>query len=398
MDQPPLVMGDVMPDDLTTNSTEPDQSEPDLVAALQAAEAPASEPDGPPVEPLQSPPVEAPAEPPPPEPPAGEPTATAPDPAEPGAGDDEATKLTRFIDDGWGTKLKDKYENDAATITGLVELTRAMGRRDADAEYGRAVRQHEGAFQQFLQQQQGQGQPQQQQPQQQPVQPQQPAAPEWEQVRHWQDIVAREGESAPADVRRNLEQVQQRIQRGAFEWAYNRDKLIADAVKQPATEVATQASQQVTQQQQAAQQEQQQLATFNQTNQSWMYRDVNQPHDQNNLTDEGRLLLQTAGAVQHQAKQTGRPVASSQALEWARLMLVDQQVKQQQQQQAQVQPVQPVKPAAQHQPAVAAPAGGNPEEEYRQDIANIGTDKSIGLGGLLAKWTDQREAVANQTG
>jgi len=392
-DQPLLVMGDVMSDEnLSADPPELDQSSPDLVASLQAAEAPAAEPTepaAPSVEPLPS------------EPDAAEPDVPAA--AEPNVGDDEATKLTRFIDDGLGSKFKDKYENDAATITGLVEASRAIGRRDADAEYGRAVRQHETAFQQFLQQQgqqqQGQGQPQ--QPQQQPIQPPSLSLEERQrEIRQWQEIVAREGDNAPADVRRNLSQATDKIQGAAIEMAFHRDKIVAEAAeaaRQAATEVATQTTQQITQQQQATSQEQQQLSGFDQTHQGWMYQDVARPHTQDNLTADGQMLVQTAGALRAQAQQAGRPIADSQALEWARLMLVDQRVKQQQAQQAQVQPVQPVKPAAQRQPAVAAPAGGNPEEEYRQDMANIGTDKAMGLGELLTKWTGQREAVANQT-
>jgi hypothetical protein len=367
-------------------SEDPTTASPDLVAALVAAEAPASPPETPPETPPAAPPVEPAA--PPAEPQPVQPTAAGPTDGEPTATDDEALKLTRFIDEGWGEKLGEKYTGDNATITGLVEAYRLVGRRDADAEYGRSVRGHEPAFREFMQQRQQVQQPQ----------PTAQQSPEWDDIRRWQDIVAREGENAPPDVKRSLEDATQKIQRAAYDFAYHRNEALAEPVQQLSAPVV----QQINQQQTAQQQEAAAIGQIVEANASWAFRNPQaNRQDPNNVTPDGAEWMEIAGQIMQaeaaQQQAMGMQAAPNRvnAFSHARLILMERRIQQQQAQPAQS--TQAVKPAAVHQPAVAAPVAGDPEAEYRADLEKWGGTPG-GMGEHLAKLAAQREATQGQLG
>lgn len=100
-------------------------------------------------------------------------------PAEPVPQANEHSALLEFVRDQHGLDFTGKYRDDLQLIGGLVNAAQLVGRRDADAEYGRAVRQHEGEFAQFMAWKNGQGQPQ-GQPGQQPQAQEPQGDPRWQ--------------------------------------------------------------------------------------------------------------------------------------------------------------------------------------------------------------------------
>lgn len=109
-----------------------------------------------------------------------------PPPQEPVPQANEHAQLLEFVRDQHGLDFTGKYRDDLQLINGLVNAAQLVGRRDIDAEYGRAVRQHEGEFAQFLalrnsggQAQQPQAQPGQMAPAQEPQGDPRWQAPQW---------------------------------------------------------------------------------------------------------------------------------------------------------------------------------------------------------------------------
>lgn len=346
------------------------EPEVDALAAALAANAALPEPPAEP--PAQPTPTPEPAPQPSPEPAAPTPPAAPePTPASPEPTTDDL-QLTKFIDQGWGTNLAGKYQDDNAAITGLVHAAQLASRRDTDAEYGRAVREHEPAFRQFLSQQGQQGQPAQA-----PPVTEQP--PSWEQIQAWRAEVARSGENVSPEASRGLQQAQLAMERAAYQLAYQPEKIIAPVVDPRVTQ---QTNERIDQRLSDVG-EQQWVQQFEAQHKDWIYRGGQSSPE--NLTQDGQRLLQYAKFEQ----QRGRTPAD--ALRYAYLSLHAERTQQAQQQQQPV-PTQPVTPAAQHQPAVAAPPGGDPEEEYQQYL------KKGDLEATLAQLARHQDAAAGQMG
>jgi hypothetical protein len=373
-----------MPDDAP--SAQPPAQPPAIKSADDVAEAMARASQGqdqdqpqPPAEPFTRPPVEptAPAEPAAAAESAVDSDATA-TPAEPAVDqpDPERRKLLEFVDQGWGHNFGQKYRDDAEFITGAVHADKLLGQRNEDAIYGRNVRQHEAEFREFLRQRQA---PQQgpQHPPQPPgqVPPPQPQGPSWEQIKAWRNEVARDGENASPQAREGMEQFNQdalqtlhelRTQPGQFAVQYLAPHL-APGVAQVTQQTMGQVS--------ANMEETNKVQGFVREHKDWLYQN-GQVGPPESLTPDGKWVTDYALALERQ----GYP--GSVALDYAHKTLFQYRVQQQQQNQP-VKP-KPVKPAAQHQPAVAAPTGGDPEEQYKQDLKRFGAQEG-GLADHLAK-------------
>lgn len=63
---------------------------------------------------------------------------------------EDPLEISRWIDATHKTNFAEKYKSDQEAMAAIANLSRTIGQRDADAEYGRQVRQHEAAFREYL--------------------------------------------------------------------------------------------------------------------------------------------------------------------------------------------------------------------------------------------------------
>ena len=364
-----------MPDD---PSTQPPaiKSADDVADAMARASQDQDQPQ-PPAEPTAQPPAEptTPAEP----AATGEPAVdsdAAATPVEPASDqpDAERRKLLEFVDQGWGHNFGQKYKDDAEFITGAVHADKLLGQRNEDAIYGRNVRQHEAEFREFLRQRQAAQQAPQPPGQ---VPPPQIQFPEYEQIEAWENEVARDGDNASPEARRGLEQAKRQMQRAAYEFGAHRNRVTQQMAQEMAPQF-TQVAQQTAAQTAAANAQVNEVRTFMHEHKDWLYHNGQMgPPENRNYTSDGQWVTDYAIALEKQGQVFG-----ALALDHARKTLYEYRMQQQQQNQS-AKP-RPVKPAAQHQPAVAAPTGGDPEEEYKQDLKRFGAREG-GLAEHLAK-------------
>ncbi len=361
-----------MPDNLPSIKSADEVA--DAMARASQPQPPAEQPVEPPaaVEPAIEP-VE-PAVPP-------EPAADA-TPAEPASeqADAEPRKLMEFADQTLGSSFGQKFKTDMDFLVGMDHLTKRIAQRDEDAVYGRNVRQHEADFREFLHQRQSGQQPAQQPPKVPgQVPPPQSAGPSREQIKAWRKELAREGENASPEAREGVEHFyeeafdtlhQLRSQPGQFAMEHLAPHLA------PGT---AQVTRETMEQQSANVEEGNRIRGFLQKHKDWLYQNGQAgPPESPNYTPDGQWTTDYALALERQ----GYP--GSVALDYAHKTLFQYRVQEQQQQQNQSAKPKPVKAAAQHQPAVAAPTGGDPEEEYRQDLKRFAAQEG-GLAEHLAK-------------
>lgn len=373
-----------MPDDAPSTQPPAVKSADEVADAMARASQGQDQPQ-PPAEPPTEPPAEptAPVEPAASAEPAvdsdatatpAEPASDQPDPEQPDA---EQRKLLEFVDQGWGSNFSQKYKDDAEFISGAVHADKLLGQRNEDAIYGRNVRQHEAQFREFLRQSQTAQQPPQAAGQVPPPQPQ-PQGPSWEQIKAWRNEVARDGENASPQAREGMEQFNNdalqtlhelRMQPGQFAMQH-----LAPHLAPQVAQVTRQTMGQVD----SANAEVNQVQAFMREHKDWLYHNGQMgPPENRNYTPDGQWVTDYAIDLEKQGRVFG-----ALALDHARKTLYEYRVQQQQQHQG-IKP-KPVKPAAQHQPAVAAPTGGDPEEEYNQDLKRFGAREG-GLADHLAK-------------
>ena len=373
-----------MPEDAPSAQPPAIKSADDVAEAMARA---SQDPDQP--QPPAEPPAESPAEPPAPVEaaaaagPAADSDTTA-TPAEPVSDDAAAEhrRLVKFISEAYSYDFGGKYQDDDAHIRGTINADKLLGQRNEDAIYGRNVRQHEVEFREFLRQRQQAAQQAPQQPPQAPGQVPPPQAaqspgPSREQLKAWRKELAREGENASPEAREGVEQFYEE----AFDTLHElRTQPAQFAIQHLAPHLdprVAQVTQQTMGRVSANQEETNKIHGFLHEHKDWLYQNGQiGPSENPNYTPDGQWLTDYALALERQ----GYP--GSVALDYAHKTLFQYRV--QQQQQSQAANPKPVKAAAQHQPAVAAPTGGDQEEAYQQDLKQFAAREG-GLADHLIK-------------
>jgi len=268
-----------------------------------------------------------------------------------------------------GSNWDKKYKSFDQWVMGMRNLERRIGERDADAEFGRQVRQYEREFQDFLQSRQApqparQGQPQ-------------PTSdlPPYEQFQQWVDEVEREGDQASPEARRQVARINRELVRRLYQQQQNPQAML-EQLQGYIAPLVQQSTQQVAGDIRRNQSQQQMVDQFREQHKSWLF--VGGQPGVENFTPDGYRLSQYGNELMAQ----GIPIGN--ALQMAYDRLYRERSEQQRQQEAAAIKPKPVKPAAQHQPAVAAPAGGDPEETYREDLRKF-ANQPDGLAQHLMK-------------
>ncbi|KKK70759.1 hypothetical protein LCGC14_2920750, partial [marine sediment metagenome] len=274
---------------------------------------------------------------------------------EAGGGDEVSIRglFDRIAGSAPGHTMIEKYPDDGQFLRGMAHAQGMLGKRDADADLGRAFRSRFGSeaeMRAFLQGQSPAATP----PQQQPPPAAETTPPTFDQVRLWQQQVASAqaaGQEPPAEVARQLDAVNQQMQRAAFELATNPQALLKPHLDQQAQQV-NQVIQQSQQQQAAAVAQAQWVQQFEETHKGWIAKGGQMTPG--NLTPDGERLMQ------HVAAEVQRGRSQAEALHYGLQALQAEKA----QQQPTAPTVPPVKPQGHHKPAVAAAPAPNAEEVY----------------------------------
>jgi len=189
--------------------------------------------------------------------------------------------------EGLDIDLVDKYANDRELLRGIQNLRRLASQRDADAEFGRRVRDQYGdVFQQP---------PPAPQTPPQASEPQSP--PTIQEIRYLESMIQKNPETgalepipgAPSDVVQKLTTIRERMQQVMLDLAFQPEKVIGthlDQIKSQASQEAVAAAQRLAREQQ----DRAELMEWRDNNKAWLFQG-GQPNAQaNNFTVHGSRL------------------------------------------------------------------------------------------------------------